>query len=134
MAQAKPTTRMPAAVAATRSIDQGWPPPPIRSKCLERASSRYVLRRMAAALLARVLIQSAAAKTVPGLPRKRPVASPPPYPRNAVPPPVAHLGTDDPRAVLPSLGPPARGERARPGRLAALCKSSHGAARVPFHP
>jgi len=51
---------------ATKSTDQGWPPPPIRSKCLERVSSRYVRRRMAAALLARVgMIQSAAAKTVP---------------------------------------------------------------------
>src|SRR5882757_6827481 len=57
---------MPEAVMATKSTDQGWPPPPIKSKCLERVSSRYVRRRMAAALLARVgMIQSAAAKTVP---------------------------------------------------------------------
>jgi hypothetical protein len=51
---------------ATKSTDQWWPPPPIKSKCLERVSSRYVRRRMAAALLARVgMIQSAAAKKVP---------------------------------------------------------------------
>jgi len=43
---------------ATKSTDQGWPPPPTKSKCLERVSSRYVRRRMAAALLARVGIGS----------------------------------------------------------------------------
>ncbi len=60
---------------ATKSIDQGWALPPTKSKCLERVSSRYVRRRMAAALLARVgMIQSANAKTVPrppSLPRRR---------------------------------------------------------------
>src|SRR5260221_3924709 len=49
---------MPEAVMATKSTDQGWPPPPTKSKCLERVSSRYVRRRMAAALLARVGIGS----------------------------------------------------------------------------
>ena len=35
----------PAAVMATKSTDQEWPPPPIKSKCLEPVSSRYVRRR-----------------------------------------------------------------------------------------
>src|SRR5258705_4068377 len=45
---------MPEAVTTTRSIDQGCPRPPIRSRCLERLSSRYVWRCMAAALLVSV--------------------------------------------------------------------------------
>src|SRR5260221_3103107 len=49
---------MPEAVMATKSTDQGWPPPPTKSKCLERVSSRYVRRRMAVALIAGVGIGS----------------------------------------------------------------------------
>jgi hypothetical protein len=41
-AQAKPTTNMPAVVTRTRSIDLGRSRPQIKSKCLERLSSRYV--------------------------------------------------------------------------------------------
>jgi len=53
-APANPSKSMPEADMATKSIDQGWQPPPIKWKCREWASSRYVWRRMAAALLARV--------------------------------------------------------------------------------
>jgi hypothetical protein len=38
----KPTTNMPEIVTKTRSIDLGCSPPKIKSKCLERLSSRYV--------------------------------------------------------------------------------------------
>jgi hypothetical protein len=41
-AQAKPTTNIPAVVTKTRSIDLGRSRPQIKSKCLERLSSRYV--------------------------------------------------------------------------------------------
>ena len=41
-AHAKPTTNMPEIVTKTRSIDLGCSPPKIKSKCLERLSSRYV--------------------------------------------------------------------------------------------
>jgi hypothetical protein len=40
-APTKPSTRLPAAVMATKSPDQGWRRPPIKSKCLEPVSSRY---------------------------------------------------------------------------------------------
>ena len=46
----KPTTRRAETVTTTRSIDQGWLPPPVKSNCLERLSSRCVRRRMAALL------------------------------------------------------------------------------------
>ncbi len=42
MAMVKPITKIPEDVTVTRSIDQGCPRPPIRSKCRERLSSRYV--------------------------------------------------------------------------------------------
>jgi hypothetical protein len=41
-AQARPINMMPEAITMTRSIDQGCPRPPIRSRCQERLSSRYV--------------------------------------------------------------------------------------------
>jgi hypothetical protein len=41
-AQAKPTTNMPEVITKTRSIDLGCSRPQIKSKCLERLSSRYV--------------------------------------------------------------------------------------------
>ena len=39
-AQANATTNRVAAVTATRSIDQGWPPPLTKWKCRDRFSSR----------------------------------------------------------------------------------------------
>ena len=46
-AQAKARTNTAAENAETMSIDLGWSPPLIKSKCRERFSSRYVERRMA---------------------------------------------------------------------------------------
>jgi hypothetical protein len=41
-AQAKPIINMPEVITKTRSIDLGCSRPQIKSKCLERLSSRYV--------------------------------------------------------------------------------------------